>query len=183
MVAQFPLRRDPFSIRPIPSYQIQLASRGQTGHAATYSLSEAKAIPGSWDRNKHDFSPRVGLAYSLTPNTVIRSGFGIYYTTTPYNVLQFLMANPPNFLSQIFSYGITQPTPITTLFPAFDGTSVVAPFVMDKHNPDAYLEQWNLDIQRALPWNMVTSVAYVGNAGRHLSIRLNPSQASPDGTR
>jgi hypothetical protein len=90
------------------------------------------------------------------------------------------MANPPNFLSQIFSYGITQPTPITTLFPTFVGTSVFAPFVMDKHNPDAYLQQWNLDIQRSLPGNTVMSVAYVGNTGRHLSIRLNPNQASPD---
>jgi hypothetical protein len=150
------------------------------GHAATFDLAQNKAVPGSWNANTRDFGPRVGLAYAVTPNTVVRSGFGLYYTQTPYNVLQFLMANPPNFLSQIFSFGITQPTPISGLFPAFDGTSVFAPFAMDKHNPDAYLEQWNLDIQRTLPGNAVMSVAYVGNAGHHLSIRLNPNQASPD---
>ena len=150
------------------------------GHAATFDVPNNTAVPGSWDSNTHDFAPRVGLAYAITPNTVIRSGYGIYFTQTPYNVLQFLMANPPNFLSQQFSFGITQPTPMNTLFPTFNGTSVFAPFAMNRHNPDAYLQQWNLDIQRTLPGNMLFDIAYVGNTGRHLSIRLNPNQASPD---
>ncbi|MBS1853269.1 MAG: TonB-dependent receptor [Acidobacteria bacterium] len=161
-------------------YQYYSPPRDARGNAATFDIAQNTAVPGSWDPNKRDFAPRVGFAYAVTPNTVIRSGYGIYYTTTPYNVLQFLMANPPNFLSQQFSFGITQPTPVSDLFPAFDGSSVFAPFAMRKDNPDAYLQQWNLDIQRTLPGDAVLSVAYVGNTGRHLSIRLNPNQASPD---
>jgi len=161
-------------------YQYYSPPGDKLGHAATFNLAEAKAIPGSWNPNTKDFSPRIGFAYAVTPNTVVRGGFGIYYTTTPYNVLQFLMANPPNFLSQQFSFGITQPVSIADLFPPFDGTSVFAPFAMDKHNPDAYLDQWNLDVQRTLPGNFVLSAAYVGNSGHHLSIRLNPNQATPD---
>ena len=29
--------------------------------------------------------------------------------------------------------------------------TVFAPFAMNKHNPDAYLQQWSLDVQRTLP--------------------------------
>jgi hypothetical protein len=33
------------------------------------------------DPNKRDFAPRAGFAYSLTDKTVLRGGYGIYYTT------------------------------------------------------------------------------------------------------
>jgi hypothetical protein len=150
------------------------------GHAATYSLSQNAPILGSWNPNTHDFSPRIGLAYSLTSKTVVRAGFGMYYTSTPYNVFQFQMAYPPNFHSEQLSFALTQPTPMSTLFPSFSGVgSVFGVFAMAQHNPDAYMEQWNLNVQRTLGWDTVLSVAYVGDEGHHLSIRLNPNQASP----
>lgn len=159
-------------------YQYNSPPRDKYGHAATFSLTQGKSVPGSWDPNTRDFAPRVGFAYSLTHNTVIRSGFGIYYTSTPYNVLQFLMANPPNFLSVIDTFPQDQPTSISTLFPPFTpGVTVFAPFALQKRNPDAYMEQWNFDIQHSLPGNLLLSVAYVGDAGHHLSIRLNPNMA------
>src|SRR5207302_6576572 len=33
-----------------------------------------------WDRDSNNFAPRVGLAYSLNNKTVIRSGFGMFFT-------------------------------------------------------------------------------------------------------
>jgi outer membrane receptor protein involved in Fe transport len=32
-----------------------------------------------WNTSKKEFMPRIGFAYSLTPKTVIRGGYGIYY--------------------------------------------------------------------------------------------------------
>jgi len=29
--------------------------------------------------DRHDFAPRVGIAWGLAPKTVVRSGFGIFY--------------------------------------------------------------------------------------------------------
>lgn len=160
-------------------YQYSQAPVDKYGHAGTFNLANQTSTPGPWNANTRNFAPRVGLAYSLNSKTVIRAGFGIYYTSTPYNVFQFALANPPNFLSQSLSFNLTQPTPVSTLFPPLvPGSSIFSPFVLSAHNPTPYVEQWNFNIQRSLPYDTLLTVAYVGNEGHHLSIRLNPNQAS-----
>jgi hypothetical protein len=43
------------------------------------------------------------------------------------------------------------------------------PTVADLGNhPAGYVQQWNLNIQRNLPWNIFVSAAYVGSKGTHL---------------
>jgi hypothetical protein len=42
-----------------------------------------------------------------------------------------------------------------------------------------YMQQWNLDIQRALPGNFLLDVAYVGTLGVHLTGTSNLNQARP----
>lgn len=162
-------------------YQYDSPPRDKYGHASTYSLSRGSSVPGSWDPNYRNLAPRVGLAYALRPSTVIRSGFGIYYTSTAYNELQFLMANPPNFLSQALSFSPLTPTPMSSIFPSFaPGSTIFAPFAVEQHNPTPYLEQWNFDVQRTLSKDILIDVGYVGNQGHHLSVRLNPNQAAPE---
>ena len=39
--------------------------------------------------------PRIGLAYRLTENWVVRSGFGIYYNVHQLNNYSILNLNPP----------------------------------------------------------------------------------------
>ena len=110
---------------------------------------------------------------------MVRGGYGFYYYQPAYNMLQFLMANPPNFLSISDSFSYTQPTPISTLFPPFQpGSTIFAPFAVNHHMPTPYTEQYNLNIQRELTKNMLFSIAYVGNQGHDQSVRFNPNQAS-----
>ena len=162
-------------------YQYSAPPRDKYGHAGTYDLATATSTPGPWDSNYKNFAPRIGLAYSLNSKTVIRSGFGIYYTSTPYNVFQFALANPPNFNSQSLGFDLLHPTPVSTLFPPITpGSSILSPFALSKSEPTPYLEQWNFNVQRSLPKDILFTAAYVGNAGHHLSLRLNPNQASFD---
>ena len=78
-------------------YQYNSPPQDKYGHAATYSLTQAASIPGSWNPNYLNFAPRVGLAYSLGQNWVVRSAFGIYYTSTAYNLMQFLFGESTQF--------------------------------------------------------------------------------------
>src|SRR5208282_5749912 len=55
-------------------------------------------------------SPRVGLAWAATKQTVVRAGFGIYTNQAAYSVLQNLAENIPFFLVKTVANGSTTPT-------------------------------------------------------------------------
>lgn len=149
------------------------------GRAAIFDLPSNQTVVGPWQADKKNFAPRVGFAYSVTNRTVIRSGFGMYYTSTPYNVLQFTMAVAPNYALQAISMDMLSPTPVSSFFPSPTST-VQAPFALDRQWRTPYMMQWNFNIERSIGQDLLASVAYVGNGGRHLSIRSNPNQAVPD---
>ena len=56
---------------------------------------------------KKQFMPRIGLAYRLTDDWVIRSGFGIYYNVHQLNNYSILNLNPPLSGSSAFANTIS----------------------------------------------------------------------------
>ena len=53
---------------------------------------------------EHKFNPRIGLAYQLNQKTVIRSGYGIFFSGTQLNeIRQNLMTGFPFSLNQTFT--------------------------------------------------------------------------------
>jgi hypothetical protein len=139
------------------------------------------------------FGPRLGLSYSLDPNTVIRAGYGIYYSTQ--RVGGFAENDSQGFFS---SY--TYPTPASLQTPvvvlsqitAYPGNEppFIDPTVMNGQGNALFLESkvdrpgtiqnWTLDVQRQLPFNTIVDVAYVGGHGDHLQAFLHdPNQGSP----
>jgi hypothetical protein len=46
-------------------------------------------------------------------------------------------------------------------------------FYIDKNFKEPAVQSWNFAVQRALPWNMVLDVAYVGNHGVHQPMNYN----------
>lgn len=126
---------------------------------------------------KTNFSPRVGIAYLLTPNTVIRAGGGMYYAQGMMNFQVFSTfgnGGPPFANVTSFTNDISQLTPTETvaeLFPTpvigaiTPGSTVVTP---DIHAPQAYVEVGTFSIERKLGGNMMLSAAYTGDFGHHV---------------
>ena len=62
---------------------IDLSSGGQTPGLGTVALNGTTLFPTSGMRSvpvdRNNFGPRLGFAYQLNSNTVVRGGAGVYY--------------------------------------------------------------------------------------------------------
>ncbi|WP_260706690.1 TonB-dependent receptor [Edaphobacter flagellatus] len=117
-------------------------------------------------QDTNNVAPRFGFAYSVTPKTVVRGAFGIYY-----NLFPTLDSGNPVFTGLPFysvqTYSQTSSTvPAITMSNPFPGSGTVAtnPVAATEKSPvTPYQEQWNLAVERQLPWNFGLRVGYVGS--------------------
>jgi len=131
------------------------------------------------------FAPRLGFAYRIRHNTVIRGGAGLYYTlpnTAQINGLSsvapfapFFNLSDTSFADPYGTLGMTNPFPA-----AFGGKSVPGPNAtfslpvgISGTFPTRYnlptLGTWNLRLEQQLGSNWLLSLGYIGNRGYHLS--------------
>jgi hypothetical protein len=134
--------------------------------------------------DKKDFGPRVGMAYRLRQNTVVRSGFAIFYDNwagVSQNT-QGLTGNWPSSLvnteSNVNNNLSVTPLPSITAqnpFPTLGTLPSPTPFdqqnwFIDPHEKQPYSMQWNFGVQQQLDQTTVLTVNYAGSGSRRLVI-------------
>lgn len=134
----------------------------------------------NWDRN--NLAPRLGLAYQLTPKTVIRAGYSHIYgpsnqaaqgTIGPFGFrIEYPWLSTTDGITPFNTLRNPYPQGFRALPGAADGllTQVGGPLeavLQDTVTP--WSQQWNLNIQRELPGQVNLEVAYVGTRGLQLS--------------
>ncbi len=122
----------------------------------------------------NNFMPRIGFAYRLNEATVIRSGYGIFYSyMEPFGDNEFLIGNPP------FAYGVTlagstaNPAVVLADGPPEGATDLTRAtslqFSSYERNPKlSSAHQWNFNIQHQLASDWLIEVGYSGSRGLHL---------------
>jgi len=143
----------------------------------------------------HNFAPRVGLAYSLTPSghTVVRASYGIHYVSVHYAGQGAIGRNPPFMPTQAFIPGslfvgrnvadglpIPVPTPLDTAAKLNAAGGSIYAVQLDTHTPRA--QQWNFDVEHQLAGGILLDVGYVGTHGSHLFSTYNLNLPSPGPT-
>src|SRR5262249_51089611 len=143
------------------------------------------------------FQPRLGVAYQITPKTVLRIGAGVSYAKTSNdgskasNFGSTKPFAPPAFGTPPFTLRDGLPYKIT--FPDFNpaqqplpGTVGNPTNMVDRHAGwPARIWQWSIGLQRELAKNLVVEADYVGNRGVWWAAQtLSPyaSNAVPFGT-
>jgi TonB dependent receptor len=137
------------------------------------------------------FAPRLGLAYSLTPKMVVRTGYGIFYDAGQYpgvrggialdgfNLNQTFSSSqgglvPAFILSDGFPQDFQRPPFIDPSFLNGRGGPLYRPF---EGNRLPYAQQWNLNVEREFGEGFYVSTAYVGSKGTRLMSRVAPLNA------
>ncbi len=148
------------------------------GHSYVFDLATATAHQGTWYTNYNDWAPRIGFSWSPAHKTTVTGGYGIYYTSFPYNDLQFLVLLPPNHVMQSQNYTIVDPTHIqNSLLPANQvSTAATSSTAFNPHAKDNSVQEFNLGVERSLTNNLVASLAYAGNLSRHIGVWSDPNQ-------
>ena len=148
------------------------------------------------DPSKKKFSPRVGTAWSLSDRTVVRAGYGLFWSpwvytgsgTTNWGQIGYTQTTftdtsnaliPTSTLDNPFPNGLL--TPVGNSQGLLTGVGGNVTFV-DQDRQSPYVQQTSVDIQRQLPGNMVVTFGYVGARGDNLSYggAVNINQLRPE---
>jgi hypothetical protein len=136
---------------------------------------------GNKNPDNNNFAPRIGVAYRLTGNVVLRSGFGIFYNPTTglgpsagntgaigFNAVTNINSSNDGgrtayaTLANPFPDGLNQPENGANGLMTFAGQGFNA---INRGDRTPYSMQWNFNVQYELQNNMLLDVAYAGNSG------------------
>jgi outer membrane receptor protein involved in Fe transport len=152
-----------------------------TGNLDVFGIG-LNSIHGYQQMNWKEFAPRVGVAYQVTPKTVVRAGYGWSYSlgtfgsTFGHNVTQ----NPPVLANQNLNranpfsgvFTLAQgPTAPQTVTPNINGSVPLPVGISGKARPALFVMPvtytYNATVEQQLTNKVVVSAGYVGNQTRH----------------
>jgi hypothetical protein len=181
-------------------YEFQAPYNAEHNYAANYDPKTDSMLLAGRGSNSvglinsrwNDFGPRLGFAFQATPKTVLRGGFGIFYSPENDAREDILTKNYP--FAELSSYenyyyfgppayqidtGVPRNT--TIAIPA-GASSIPTASIPQGHlltsyyvNPrmkTGYSEQFSLAVQRELGSNFTLEAAFVGSKGHHLSYEI-----------
>lgn len=159
-------------------------------NAASPQLVVAKAGGSRYDRamvatDKNNLMPRVGFAYKLGTKTVVRAGYGVFYSyMEPMGDAEWLIGNLP------YAYGVSLSSSPTT--PALYLSQGLASGALDiaratgvqlaaigRQAISPYGQQWNFNIQRDFGHNWMLEVGYSGSKATHLERVIDENYSAP----
>jgi hypothetical protein len=173
---------------------------------ATKSLIQARQ-GGVFSRSRvntplNNFGPRLGFAYSANDKTVLRGGYGIMYSqwnraggenNLTYNGPNVVNANITQINNPTAATLCTNDTQLQSscfrqtqqgyaanlTTPAYFNPLNVLSRYIPPNFKTGYVQQYQVGVQRQLPWGVLADLAYVGNKSTHLQVLADYNQATP----
>ena len=163
---------------PIDDEVPELTLMGGLLYAGTSGVEQR-----AFNTDKQNFQPRIGAAFQITPNWVLRGGYGLFFLgqnavgpSTGYSQATPLIASadggntPRVTLTNAFPEGLIQPVGNSQGLATNLGLGLSFQYL---DRPLPYAHQYSLGIQRTLPWGMLIDASYSGNETRRYPVGLN----------
>jgi hypothetical protein len=135
-----------------------------------------------YDADRNNFAPRIGFAYRVLPQTVVRGGYAIYYAplgSDRVDAIQQGFSRTTALVAsvdsgQTFQASLRDPFPNGILAPvgAADGLKTflgqgITYLAPNRVNP--YVQRWSFNLQREMPARVLIDLGYIGSRGVKLS--------------
>jgi len=150
------------------------------------ALAPAVNLPtslfGYLGQDKNNIAPRLGFAYEMAPNTVLRGAFGIYYNLVPASYVGSPFANLPFVSSETYSNS-TGSVPSFSMYNPFSATGsfTANPSVLAQApNVTPYTEQYNLALEHQFAKGWDVRLGYVGQHNLKQNNFGGPGTVSPN---
>jgi hypothetical protein len=156
------------------------------------------ANPEVYSMTLDNVAPRLGLTWQpwFARNTVMRAGWGMYYTTQMDITAQYSVVSQYISVNNNVSNATSSPMPtyvmgVNAMPPVTVGqitaaevptiTGAIQYLAANQRSPE--ISQWNLDIQHTFGSAYLLDVAYIGNEAHHLQKNWNPWDGSSPGSQ
>jgi hypothetical protein len=198
--------------RSVLGFNASVASPIQAQALANYALNPIPELPVSqfravggltfagvngqprelWKSSQNLIMPRIGFAYSLTPKTVLRGGYGIFFDAlgvVNVNVNQTGFTQSTDLVASVdqgltYSASLKNPFPGGFLLPPGSSGGIATNLgqgitFFDPNSTSSYMQRWQLAVQRQITASTLIEVSYVGNRGTRMQVTrdLNPTPA------
>jgi Carboxypeptidase regulatory-like domain/TonB dependent receptor len=136
--------------------------------------------PLPFKRDLNNIQPRLGAAYQMNAQTVIRGGYAVSYLPTfdtgfnnGFSVTTTLVASVDGGITPVGRLGNPYPNGIDQPVGSSQGLATLVGRGFTFSNPDRtipYVHQFSIGVQRELPWRLVVDASYVGSRTRGVNV-------------
>ncbi len=181
-------------------YEYYAPLRERNNGQVLFDITTGQLRPSSeaaFKSSKNNFGPRVAVTYSPDQNgngffsggkTVLRSGFGIYYG--PGQTEDQIQPIESDRISSTVSNNnnglLAFPANIPAIVANFSANPLNRQYQPRAYSPNYKIPekvyQYSFSMQQQLPYNIVSTVAYVGSRGRNLFLRSVANRILPGQT-
>ncbi len=140
-------------------------------------VGQQGGLGAAYNQSALNFEPRVGFAWDPFENgkTVVRSAYAIMTDQPTLGLVTGLAGNPPYAFP--VSYVPTTAVPFVSMANAFTAAGgLVSPFSVAHNYHDAYVSEWNFNIQQQFGHDFGVMAGYFGSKGTDLNIERNYNQ-------
>jgi hypothetical protein len=131
-----------------------------------------------WNNNYDNFGPRFGVAWSphFLKDTVFRGGYGMFTMGVQeggaqggYQLSPFWKTSDLGRYNDSISASLTPGATLAAIpYSAATATLNANPSIYPAYNKSSTAQQWNVSVQREIPWRIVLNLAYAGSHSVHL---------------